>query len=341
MHISNVKVALTKEDILSIIEDFVKVDNLSIDELILKDQVTVKGSYKALVTLNFTASAEIIEAVGKRVRLNISSVKLYRLGILSFIKNLSLKVALKKLNKEGISFEENTVVLDLDKLLKDVPFVAFDLVSASIEEELVKVEAENINLSLNLLSDHKEAAEQESTQKNSEELCGDNSSSQEKEKIEEIEETEEQEIEVEKVTDYYSDVRETLENKLPEKVEAYSDYAFLLTDVIALLVRILKDNRVSLKVKIALGASIAYISSPFDILPDKLPFLGRIDDLGVAIFALSTVIEGVPKEIILSNWPGDDNILATLENVLPIAKRFTSGAKIEKIYSFMDDIITA
>ena len=73
---------------------------------------------------------------------------------------------------------------------------------------------------------------------------------------------------------------------------------------------------------------------------DKVPFIGKLDDLGVAVFALTRIIEDVPKEIILANWEGENSIIEIMENVIIYLNKFTSGGKIDKVYSFIDDIIT-
>ncbi|MBM6839469.1 DUF1232 domain-containing protein, partial [Clostridium saudiense] len=44
----------------------------------------------------------------------------------------------------------------------------------------------------------------------------------------------------------------------------------------------------------------AYIVVPTDIIPDKIPFIGKIDELAVAFFALNSLtsfLSSPPKEI--------------------------------------------
>ena len=61
---------------------------------------------------------------------------------------------------------------------------------------------------------------------------------------------------------------------------------------------------------------IAYLASPLDIIPDFIPLVGKIDDVAIAFFGLNAIINEVPKEIILQNWQGkEDVILLTREAV--------------------------
>lgn len=329
MHISNLEAKLTEKDILSIINDFVKVDNLNIKSITLNNSIILNGTYKALINLNFKVDADIYEFKGNLIKLKINSIKLWKVGVLSFIRNIAIKFALKKLNKDGIKFINKFILIDVDKLLKSIPYISFDISSLLMESGAIKVKLDDINLSLgNLLSKSDTVTENIEEIKDEEVIePGDNS----KEVID---------YSIEKTSDLYTDVRNNIALKMPKKYESITDYAFVIPDILALLIRLFKDKRVKLKTKITLALCIAYITSPFEIIPDKIPFIGKLDDIGVAVFGLSRVIEDVPKEIILSNWEGDNTILMVVESTLTYLMKFTTGAKIEKMYNFMDDIIT-
>lgn len=329
MHISNLEVKLTEKDILSIIKDLVKVDNLNINSINLNDSITLIGTYKALVKINFKADVNILEFKGSLMKLKINSIKLWKVGVLSFIRNIAIKFALKKLNKDGIKFMGKYLLIDVDKLLKDLPFLSFDLSSLTMEPGAMNVKLDDIDLSLDMLL---------SKEKSLAKATGEIDALMLPEPL--IEPEEVLDYPVEKTSDLYTEVRNNLALKVPEKYETITDYAFVIPDILALLIRLFKDKRVKIKTKITLALCIGYITSPFEIIPDKIPFIGKMDDIGVAMFGLSRVIEEVPKEVILSNWEGDNTILMVMESALTYLMKFTSGAKIEKVYTFMDDIIT-
>jgi uncharacterized membrane protein YkvA (DUF1232 family) len=59
------------------------------------------------------------------------------------------------------------------------------------------------------------------------------------------------------------------------------------------------DGRVPWSRKVVLGVAAAYIVSPVDLVPDWVPFVGRIDDVMVTILALDLFLEGVPRELLI------------------------------------------
>ena len=63
--------------------------------------------------------------------------------------------------------------------------------------------------------------------------------------------------EINKIEDCYTKGREKVSDKLPEKAQKYKDYIFLLPDIAALIYRLLKDKRVSVKTKLVISAAVA------------------------------------------------------------------------------------
>ena len=59
------------------------------------------------------------------------------------------------------------------------------------------------------------------------------------------------------------------------------------------------DKRVPWVRKAILGIAVAYIVSPIDLVPDFIPFIGRVDDVMVTIIALDLFLEGVPRELMI------------------------------------------
>lgn len=50
--------------------------------------------------------------------------------------------------------------------------------------------------------------------------------------------------------------------------------------------------------KVLLGAAVAYIVSPIDIVPDWIPVLGQMDDIAVASLLVKRAIDLVPEHVI-------------------------------------------
>ncbi|HUE40094.1 MAG TPA: DUF1232 domain-containing protein [Candidatus Binatia bacterium] len=72
-----------------------------------------------------------------------------------------------------------------------------------------------------------------------------------------------------------------------------------LPDFIRLYWRLFRDRRVSVLAKALLVATLAYVVWPLDIIPDFLPVIGEMDDLGIAIAGLWLFIRLCPPEVVL------------------------------------------
>ena len=68
----------------------------------------------------------------------------------------------------------------------------------------------------------------------------------------------------------------------------------LLADA-RLAVRLLRDPAVPAVTKLILGAAGFYLIWPIDLLPDLVPIIGQLDDLGVALAALQMFLHLCPE----------------------------------------------
>jgi len=58
-----------------------------------------------------------------------------------------------------------------------------------------------------------------------------------------------------------------------------------------------RDPRTPLPLKALLGAGLAYVLVPLDIVPDAIPILGQADDLTVLLLVLDLFIANAPSEV--------------------------------------------
>jgi len=134
-----------------------------------------------------------------------------------------------------------------------------------------------------------------------------------------------------KVTEWY-------EKKVDEKPE-YANYILLVPDFFYLLVKLTLDERVPAMDKAKFAGVIAYFFSPIDFLPEALlgP-LGYLDDLILTCYVINLYInqqDETGKQAVKELWPGDQDILTTIQSVLHDADKWIgSGAlnKIKKVY---------
>lgn len=81
-------------------------------------------------------------------------------------------------------------------------------------------------------------------------------------------------------------------------------------DVILLLKDLAVDPRVPLRAKLLAGFAAAYLASPVDLVPDFVPVIGQLDDLGVVMVAVRRLLRQAGFAVIYELWRGSDEGLA-------------------------------
>ena len=316
MKISGVQAQLVGSDILSIINEFVKVEGLELKEAIIDNAINIKGTFKKGASIDFAGQLTIEKVENSIVTAKFSKLKLMKLGFFRPIRSLALKIGLGQLKISGIDATKDRVIIDIKKLLKDIPYVDIDLKALYIKGQALHAEVENINIS----------------------LMGNIIKVEEPEVITEDEEKVEEPIN--KVEDYYTLGRDKLQEKLPDGAKKISDYIFVVPDIVALICRMLKDSRVPIKTKLVVSASLAYVIFPTDLIPDKIPFIGKIDEIAVVFFALNRIATDVPTKVIQENWAGKDELVLVLKNGLEYVTNFTGAKNVEKLYNVVEELST-
>ncbi|MFW2491458.1 YkvA family protein [Clostridium chromiireducens] len=319
MDISGVKVKLLGSDILSIINEFIKIEGLSIKNVSIDDGIILEGNLKKGLNIEFFVKIQLIECINNKIVARIVKVKILNLGMFRILRSLALNQLSKMFKKYGISNDKDKVIIDINTILKDISFVDLNINEIYMKKSEVWVEASSIRISLagNLIK----SIETKETLEN------------EEENLSELES-------VNKVHDNYSEGRKILENKLPEKSKKYKEYIFMLPDIASLVYRLLKDKRVPIKTKLVMSIAITYITVPINIIPNNIPFIGVIDDVGVAFFAVNKIIKDVPLPIIVENWQGENDLLLVLKKGIEYLINFTGAKNVEKLYGVIEDLST-
>ncbi len=65
-----------------------------------------------------------------------------------------------------------------------------------------------------------------------------------------------------------------------------------------ILVGLLVDSRVPASRKAILAGAFGYAMAPVDIIPDRIPLLGVLDDLVIAALAIDAFLAGVPDAVL-------------------------------------------
>lgn len=104
-----------------------------------------------------------------------------------------------------------------------------------------------------------------------------------------------------------------------------------IPNLLRLVYRLLQDERVAKTDKALLVAAIAYVISPWDFLPDFMPFLGQVDDLLLLALVLRRLLEGVDREVIEQHWDGSAGLLDLVEKILNYATFYLPPGIVRKI----------
>lgn len=310
MLVSNVKVKLSEEDLIGIIDEYLNIEGLKIKSILINEFIEVIGSYKKVIDIPFKLTLAFGSFYNNNINLKLTSLKVYKIGVISPLKKYTLKKVVEDLKQRGVYVKEDNVTLNLNILLKAVPYVTFKLDYIELLKSYVEVSVSTLEISLNKSVESlkiSEVIEDEMIYENIENL--------------------------EKVKDYYSITRQSVKQSLPERYSEATEWAMIMPDVLSLIYRIFKDKRVKMKTKIALGTSIAYLVLPFDIIPDRIPFIGKIDEFAVAFFALNRVVNDVPLPIILENWEGKNNIIIVFKEAVTYINKFSGGTNVDKLYN--------
>lgn len=83
-----------------------------------------------------------------------------------------------------------------------------------------------------------------------------------------------------------------------------------------LLFRLLGDGRVSLLDRALFGATLVYLFTPVDLVPDWIVGFGQLDDLLLVLFTVDRLLYRTDPDVLLDHWEGDPETLLTLRDLL-------------------------
>lgn len=95
-----------------------------------------------------------------------------------------------------------------------------------------------------------------------------------------------------------------------------------LPNLLKLAYRLARDPRVPQADKIVLAATVAYVITPLDVLPDFIPFFGQIDDAYLVAVALLRLLNRTPGEVLAEHWEGPGDIRRLLNRIIVLTTFF-------------------
>ena len=113
-----------------------------------------------------------------------------------------------------------------------------------------------------------------------------------------------------------------IENGSPETVSVeaarnrWREAALAVPQMAKLFYGLARDPRVPPRSKTFAGFMVAYLISPFDIVPDFVPILGKTDDLVLVAFALNHLVHTAGDDVVREHWEGEDDVLDLVLDVV-------------------------
>ena len=97
-----------------------------------------------------------------------------------------------------------------------------------------------------------------------------------------------------------------------------------LPNYLRLFYGLFRDPRVAKIDKVLVGAAIAYVLLPTDLIPDFVPFLGQVDDVFLLVTALQRLVTHAGRRVVAEHWPGSPGEISemNLERVVGAAAFF-------------------
>ncbi len=97
-----------------------------------------------------------------------------------------------------------------------------------------------------------------------------------------------------------------------------ADAVHLLPNLIKLLGRLVSDPRVPRRSKVVIGAALAYLVSPVDLIPEFVPVIGFADDVLLVSYAINHLITVAGEDVVLEHWDGPRDMLELVRSVLEV-----------------------
>ncbi|MBR9649254.1 YkvA family protein [Clostridium tyrobutyricum] len=312
MKISAAKFKLTDQDVLSLITDYIHLDGVEIKNILIDEIITIEGNYTNKLKMSFQIKIGLGNIKDNILNLKIYNLKVYKLKIFNSIKDIISKNILKKFFYYGIEVDKDTVSIDLNTAVKLIPRFNLKLVKMKTFHGQIEVEVKNIVYQNDKKFPDLNKTCELSPKNSKNSLINSNK---------------------------YVKLRENIIEKLPSKFSKLAEYIMFMPDILILFWRLFKDKRVSSQIKIVLVNAILYIISPVDLIPGFIPIIGQMDDVAVAFFALNYIIDKVPREIILENWQGKNDVIIMTQEVIKYITEIVGMGNISKISDLIKSML--
>ncbi|MCM1990294.1 YkvA family protein [Oceanirhabdus seepicola] len=339
MKISNITVDIKENDLFGlvneVVHDFAKIDGLDIISLLVQENIFIEGTFKHKIKFKFSIKLSLKKLENNILAFNIDMIKCMNIRIANFVVKGIFKVFFKAYKNIGIYVENNLVYIDLNLLSSLIPYVNFELEKLELCNGYIVTKINNM-----VYDSKKEAA-------NLEDIINGSSISEhgEDDEVLQIEGNITDELNenhacaaIHKVSDGYTTIRGTAEGVIEGKFSGISQYALLIPDLVALIIRLFKDKRVHKKDKLIAGIMLTYVAIPIDIIPENIPVIGKVDDIIILFIGLDYLLNKIDEHIVIENWEGNEDIIKLVAQGIEHISNVSTGGKIKKFIGLLDNL---
>lgn len=329
--VTSVTTTLSETDLMENIREFVEVEGLTVNNVEFKNNsIEVTANFHKVIDIPFYARVHVASVANNVIRIKIEKIQVLKVGIPNALLSGGLSIAMKKAPDMGITYEDGHIIVDVDSALQKAPHVHVMIDNIIMENGLLAVKVSGISADVKAMQEDKkrEDIEQVEAEKKAEQLAI----------------LHEREMEafnlnlaaIEPIEDEYSKLRRDLSRRVPLDYQKHYEYIAALPDLLALGVRVLRDKRVLKKDKWIIALSLGYFLSPIDLIPDKIPVIGAMDDLALFVFGVNHLTNRIPLPIVVEHWSGDLKTLKFVKDNVDKIMGITGSINIERIYNLVD-----
>lgn len=142
--------------------------------------------------------------------------------------------------------------------------------------------------------------------------------------------------------DFYQALRARITSWLATKGEGfkYAEILLVAPDLCHLLARLLLDPRIPSSEKVKLGGALAYFIAPVDMLPEAiLGPAGYVDDIALAAYTLSRLINAGHGAVAKELWAGDGDLLEAIQRILEVADEMIGSGLWERLRNYWRTLV--
>lgn len=87
----------------------------------------------------------------------------------------------------------------------------------------------------------------------------------------------------------------------------------LVPNLVVLIGGLLNDPDIPPRTKVVFLASLGYVILPFDLIPDRIPGLGQLDDLLIVTLGLHVLLNETNQIVVTDHWRGNIESLRLIQ----------------------------